>query len=213
MLPSIAMPEDFRDEYVDQIRSADEVARRCIVLYAVLAVGHHESRDEVVTWLSREELWDAVSPKESEVLLSESPTQQQRVNATWRAEGLLPLLWSLGLFPDLPSPQQLCDVQLLRGVLPPLFGPVAEFISNARLRGDLEIYGACKEICQIHWRIRDAQFQDQPPLSGRLPRMPVPDCEPPVASYNAGVVVERHHALNWLIGYCGQAWDGITTDT
>ena len=27
------------------------------------------------------------------------------------------------------------------------------------------------------------------------------------------VVYERHYALNWLIGYCDQSWDEVTTDT
>jgi len=30
---------------------------------------------------------------------------------------------------------------------------------------------------------------------------------------DAGIVIERHAALNWLIGYMGQSWDEITTDT
>src|SRR5262245_48423920 len=144
------MPEEFQDEYVEQIRSANEVARRCIVLYAVLAAGHNEPRDQLVQWLRHEGLWDAVSPKESEFILSESPTQRQRVNATWRAEALFPLLWSLGLVLELPSPQQLCDVQLIRSVLPPLFGSVGEFVSTARLRGDAEIHAANEEVYQIH---------------------------------------------------------------
>ena len=94
------MPDESQEEYVEQIRSADEVARRCIVLYAVLAAGHGEPRDELVSWLRREDLWDAVSPKESEFLLAESPTQRHRINATWRAEALFPLLWSLGLISE-----------------------------------------------------------------------------------------------------------------
>jgi len=207
------MPEDFQDEHVDQIRSADEVVRRCLVLHAVLAVGHEVPRDQVVSWLRRESLWDAVSPEESQFLLSESPTPQQRINATWRAEALFPLLWSLGLIPELPSPQQLCDLQLIQSVLPPLFEPVAEFISSARLRADSEIHAANEEIYQIHWRVRDAQLRGQPTPPGKLARMPVPDCEPPVESYHSGVVRERHYALNWLIGYCGQDWDDISTDT
>src|SRR5437667_307140 len=104
------MPEDSHDEYVEQIRSENEVARRCIVLYAVLAAGHDQPRGEIVAWLRREGLWDAVSPAESGFLLPESTTQQQRINATWRAEALVPLLWSLGLITEMPSPQQLCDV-------------------------------------------------------------------------------------------------------
>src|SRR5258708_4762740 len=100
------MPEDSQDEYVDQIRSADEVARRCILLYAVVAAGHGEPHDPLVQWLRREGLWEEVSPEESEFLLSASPTQKQRIDATWRAEALYPLLWSLGLIAELPSPQQ-----------------------------------------------------------------------------------------------------------
>ena len=30
---------------------------------------------------------------------------------------------------------------------------------------------------------------------------------------NRGVVMERHYALNWLIGYAGRDWDEVSTDT
>jgi hypothetical protein len=207
------MPKDSQDEYVEQIRSAEEVARRCLVLYAVVAAGHGEPRDELVQWLRREGVWHVVSPKESEFLLSVSPTQKQGINATWRAEALLPLLWSLGLIAELPSPQQLCEVQLMRRVLPSLRDSVGEFVSRARLRSDEEILAANEEIYQIHWRVRDFQLRHQPTPPGKLPRMAQEDIDPPAESYNPGVVRERHYGLNWLIGYCGRDWDDITTDT
>jgi hypothetical protein len=207
------MPEDSQDEYTDQIRSADEVARRCIVLYAVLGAGHEEPRDQLVEWLRRERLWEAVSPKEAEFLLCESPSEQDRINATWRAEALFPLLWALGLIAEMPSPQQLCDVQLIRSELPPLLSSVREFVSTARLRNEKEIYAANNEVYHIHWRVRDARLRGLPAPPGKLPRMPHVDSDPPVESYDSGVVWERHYALNWLIGYCGQDWDDITTDT
>jgi len=207
------MTEDSQDEYIDQIRSADEVARRCIVLYAVVAAGHGEPRDPLVQWLRREGLWEEVSPEESEFLLSTSPSQKQRINATWRAEALFPLLWALGLISELPSPQQLCDLQLIRGVLPTLLGSVSGFISTARLRSDAEIQAANEAINHIHWRVRDWQLGHQPTPPGKLPRMPHENIDPPAESYDADVVRERHYGLNWLIGYCGQDWDDITTDT
>jgi hypothetical protein len=181
-------------------------------LHGVLAAGHNEPRDEIVEWLHREGLWDWVTAKESDFLLSNSPAEQQRINATWRAEALFPLLWSLGLI-ELPSPMQLCDLQLIQGVMPPLLDPVGEFISSAKLRSESEIYDANEEIYHIHWRVRDAQLRNEPTSPGKLPRMPVEDLDPPVESYVTGVVQERHYALNWLIGYCGQEWDDITTDT
>jgi len=207
------MSEDLQKEYVEKIRSADEVARRCIVLYAVVAASHDEPRSDLVEWLHREGLWDAVSPKEAEFLLADSPTQQQRFQGQWSAEALFPLLWALGRIAALPSPQQICDVPLMQGVLPPLCDPVGGFIVSARLRSDAEIHAANKEIYQIHWRVRDLQSRNDPASPGRLARMPVADCNPPAESYNSGVVQERHYGLNWLIGYCGQDWDDVTTDT
>jgi hypothetical protein len=196
-----AMPDKFDDDdeedCVEHIRPDDEVARRCIALYAVIAAGHSEPREDLVAWLRREDIWDAVSPEESVFLLSDSPTQQEQINATWRAEALFPLLWSLGLLEELPHPSQQADLQLIRRVLPELLGSVAVFVSSARLRPDEEIHRANEDIYQIHWKVRDAQ------LFGR----PVPD------GFDSGVVQERHHALNWLIGYGGQEWDYITTDT
>lgn len=197
----------------EKIRRPNEVARRCIVLYAVLAAGHNEPRDQLVAWLQREGLWEDVSPNEARFLLAESPNEQQRINATWRAEALFPLLWALKRIAELPSPQQQCDVGKMQDVLPPLFEPVAEFLNGARLRSESEIEAANEEIYQIHWRVRDAQLRDQPTPPGQLPRMPVAEVDPPVETYDAAVVYERHYALNWLIGYCGQHWDDITTDT
>jgi len=207
------MPEESQPEYVEQIRTAGEVARRCLALHGVLAAGHDVPREQIVTWLQGEGLWDDVSPMESAFLAAESPTPQQRINATWRAEALFSLLWSLDLISILPSPTQRCDLQLLQRALPPLFEPVTEFISPARLRRGAEIHNAREEIYHIHWRVRDARLRGQPTRPGQLPRMPAKDCEPPVEIFDAGVVQERHHSLNWLIGYRGQNWDDISTDT
>jgi hypothetical protein len=190
------MPEDTQ-ECADKIRSADEVARRSLVLYAVVAAGHGEPRNELMSWLKAENLWEAASPTEVEFLQSATPTQQQLVNGTWRAEALAPLLWSLGLIPELLPPTGLCDVQGLRRVLPPLMGSAAQWLTTARLRPDGEVLDANENIYQTHWKVRDAR------LNGR----PVPE------NFHPGVVQERHYAFNWLIGYCGQAWDDISTDT
>jgi len=191
------MPEETQDEYEEKTRGADEVARRCIALYAIIAAGHEEPRGELIDWLRRENLWEAVSPVEASFLQSDAPTKQQLVNATWRTEALSSLLWSLGFVPELPPPTGLCDVQALRRVLPPLMGSVAEWVSTARLRPDSEFREANENIYQIHWAVRDAR------LNGR----PIPQ------GFDPGVVQERHYALNWLIGYCGQDWDDISTDT
>jgi len=191
------MPEDPQNDYPWQMRSANEVARRCVVLYPVVAAGHGGPRGEFIGWLKREGLWDAVSPKEVAFLQSESPTQKQQADATWRVEALAPLLWSLRLLPELPPPTGYCDGKAMKRVLPPLMGSTVEWLALARLRPAEEIYDANEGIYQMHWAVRDARLNDKP----------VPNC------YDAGVVQERHYALNWLIGYSGQDWDDVSTDT
>ena len=66
---------------------------------------------------------------------------------------------------------------------------------------------------QIHWRVRDFQLRRQPTPPRKLARMAHEDIDLPTESYVPGVVQERHYGLNWLIGYGGQAWDDIRTDT
>lgn len=203
----------------EKIREAKDVARRCIVLYAVVAAGHNESRKLLVEWLQREGLWDYVTPQEQVFLENSEPTKQQLNQASWRVEALFPLLWALRLINDLPEPAALCDVAFVQSVLPPLCSSTSTFISSAQLRSDSEIYDANEDILNIHWRIRDVEISKKSPAPEpagnlkRLPRMDANPEEPPVETFDVGVVVERHHALNWLIGYCGQEWDDITTDT
>ncbi len=191
------MIEEYDDEPLDEIRGAEEVARRCVVLYAVLAAGHRHPRGELVAWLRREGVWEAASPEESDFLLSDSPTQRQTINATWRAEALFPLVWALGLIPELPAPTQICDVQRMLRVLPPLLGAVGDFIGSAKLRQENEILDAHENVFQIHWLVRDAEIHGRPTPDG----------------YDPGVVRERHYGLNWLIGSMGLDWDDVTTDT
>ena len=52
-------------------------------------------------------------------------------------------------------------------------------------------------IYRYHWAVVDARINGQDAPAG----------------LNSGVVLERHYALNWLIGYFDQAWDDISTDT
>ena len=178
------------------LRSAPEVARRCLILYAVVAAGHKSPREELVRWLLREALWESVSTEESAFLRSSSPSRQQMIGATWRAEALLTLLWALARIQALPPPTGQCDVPLIRSALPPLLGSTSEFISKASIRNEAEIIDVHEDTYQAHWAVRDAVINDRP----------VPD------RYNLEILQERHHALNWLI-FPEQGWDDVTTDT
>lgn len=179
------------------IRTPREVARRCVVLYAVIAAGHGEDRPQLREWLQTSGLLCSASPEEKALLECAAPTDQQKVNATWRVEALAPLLWALKKLPDQQPPVELCDTQALRAALPPLLGPIDQWVHAAQLRNADEIYEANEAIYNINWSVRDAQIFGKSIPNG----------------YHPGIVQERHHALNWLIGYENQDWDEVATDT
>jgi hypothetical protein len=174
-------------------RTADAVAKRCLVLYAVVAAGNREPRAGLADWLRREGLWAEVSPEESAFLTADEPEQQAMINATWRTEALGALLWALGKI----EATDMGDVPVLRRAMPPLYGESGEFVAGAVLREEADVLALYEEIYQAHWAVRDARLNGRPLPEGLHP----------------GVLQERHHAMNWLIGYCGQEWDDVATDT
>lgn len=184
------------DEPEDEFRSAAAVARRCLVLCSVVAASHDEDRTKILSWLKSEGLWDDTSPKERSFLQSKKPTNKQLINASWRVEALYLLLWALRLIPSLDVGQTPSEQFRLTELLP-FMGPTSEFINNSELRREDEIYELNEKIYEAHWAVRDARIN-----SKSSPK----DIDP-------GVIMERHYGINWLMGYCGQSWDNVTTDT
>lgn len=191
--PHLPLVED-EDEV--RLRGAKDVAERAIILYVLLAVAHQENREHLVAWLKDQSLWKAVSPKEQTFLEDNQPSQQDIITASWRAESLWTLLWSLGYVERLELPQDFCDSQLIQQIMPEPESSTALFIDQASLRPTSEILDATDLIYRIHWSVVDADLSKREVPKGFQP----------------GVVYERHYALNWLTWYADD-WDDITTDT
>lgn len=71
------------------------------------------------------------------------------------------------------------------------------FVAEAKLRPLAELLDQTDRIYRYHWAVVNARVSGTAPPAGLEP----------------GVVLERHYALNWIIGYMEQEWDEITTDT
>ena len=126
------------------------------------------------------------------------PSAQQLVDAGWRAEALFVLVWAIGLVDELPPANQQADTALFQELLPPFAEVSAEaIISQAKRRSDAELLEMADVILKLHWEARDAKY--------RLGRA--------ATHVEIEIIQERHHAINWVIGYDGVAWDDITTDT
>lgn len=181
----------------DEIRTSHEIARRAIVLFAVVAFASGTPRLELVDWLDAEDLWLELSPIELEFVSSDSPTEKQIVNASWRSEALIVLLWSLGIVEKLPAANELVDPESFKSTIPPNSTASAKvFVESSHRRSDDELLEMEEELFNLHWVARDAA------LHGRAS-----------PNVNIEVIQERHHAINWVLGYNGASWDDVPTDT
>jgi Domain of unknown function (DUF4272) len=155
-------------------------------------------RDDVTAWLKETGAWDNLSPTELALLEASSPTRQMMIDAGWRSEALTMLLWTLGKLGELPPADVECDTSIFQEILPPFADISAEeFVKTATRRSDTELLDMAEACMNLHAEYYSAERQ------GRPPRQPV----------DGGIIRERHHAINWAIGYEGLAWDHVTTDT
>ncbi|HDS01485.1 MAG TPA: DUF4272 domain-containing protein [candidate division Zixibacteria bacterium] len=180
----------------DEVRAPGEIAKRALSLAAVISCAYGDSKKDVVAWLKKENLWDAVSPSEKEFLENET-TKEQNAKFTWRIEALVPLLWSINKIGKMPGIKSECNTEPLKKAViwPP--NSTKEYIASSKIRAEDELFEEYEKVYQAHWKVRDAQLNNKP----------VP------GKYNPEVVYERHYGFNWLTGYMGQDWDDITTDT
>ncbi len=140
-------------------------------------------------------LASAFTPDEKAFIENPNPTQHDRVQFAWRYEGYWVMLWALGFLDKLERPDTICDVKLAVSILRD-HGRDG-FLKKAKLRPQAELLDAADLIYRYHWAVVDARVNES---------------EAP-AGLDSGIVMERHHALNWLIGYMDQEWDDVSTDT
>ena len=195
---SFTDPKFENSQTADEIREAPDIARRALALFAVVGISLGAPNAETVEWLRTESLWQALTPQEVLFLTADPPSERQRVNASWRSEALLMLLWSLGAIEHLPSLAEQCRAGDFQAFLPPFADvAVSDFISAARRKSDEDLLQMADDLLNSHWEARDAR------LNGR----PIP------AHLDIEIIQERHHGINWVIGYGGLPWDEVTTDT
>lgn len=134
---------------------------------------------------------EQLSPDERAFLAQEDPARQDIVRFGWRYEAVSTLQWALRINHELPFPDHICDAAAVtRAMLSKLPGKPA-------LRAPADVLDALDLTLRLHWITRQAQ------VDGKLP----------VEGLDAGVVQERHLALNWLVSDDALGWDDIDTPT
>lgn len=132
--------------------------------------------------------WGDLSPHELKTVEAETLTQRQIVDSSWAIEGVVALAWVIGLEPELGWPSDACDVR--RAVT------LVRQATSGKVRPLSEILDAADLHYRIHWACRQlVQLEGKAPPHSVLP----------------SVVIERRHALEWVI--CPEGWDDVDLST
>ncbi len=184
------------DERQTTPRLPEQVAKRCIAVALCAVKGETQGNDEALI-SNLVKMYGAqsfFSPEEAVFIDNPSPEPQQLIDFCWRYECVHVFLWALGHIDELKPPNIICDVPHDVGIIRDT-GP-DDFVEKARSRDQAEILDMADLYYRLHWAAIELRLQ------GKKSEI-----------IDEGIVRERHRALNWLIGYMGQKWDDVSTDT
>lgn len=193
-------------EEESKYRLVEEIAKRAVALmivsvYSECLLGEGMEVKEAYEFVSgiidRFGAEEFFSPKEKEYLQNSNPTQEEKVAYSWQYENLFVMEWALGLRDELDFPDHICDVPLSVRLLNDC-DSIEKVIEKSKPKSKDVLLDECDLIFCLDWACVDT----------RVHKLPAP------AGMDSGVVVERHKALNWLIGYDeATEWDDVRTDT
>ncbi|NII84187.1 MULTISPECIES: DUF4272 domain-containing protein [unclassified Pedobacter] len=175
------------------IRSAADIAKRILILAYLCTSIESDDKEDIITYLKAENLWEYVSIKEKELFNKVLLSEKEAMNLSWRAECINVLLWSINKIDNLGLP--IDEASGTINLIPGYMEPSEEFVNGAVIRDTAEILDASDLIYRIHWAIKQA----------RIDNTEIPNINP-------DVVQEWHQAINWITFY-EDRWDDITTDT
>jgi hypothetical protein len=175
------------------LRERDEIIARARALLLValraesVASGEPMSVEELTGKMPLAD--DALTPKEQAFLALAAPTQKECGEHIWRYESLNVLEWVLGLVDELAFPAAAGEQSEIVARLIGMRGP--------EVRNAGEILDALDLTYRLHWLVRQQRLKKKGDVAG----------------VDADVLMQRHHALNWLVRFQHAPWDAVNTPT
>lgn len=185
-----------------QLKSREEIARRAVCCLITIQHAYDRlqkreianSQQYFLRYLQRWNLTDYLTSDEWQIFRGEAE-QNMLMAFTWKYEAYWVLAWALGLVDELAYPANFCDADQAIAFVSP-HQEYAAFLATTKRRSGAEILDQTDLIYRLHWACVEARLQAAEMPSG----------------LNPDVVLERHMALNWLVGY-DDDWDNVSTDT
>lgn len=234
------------DEFSPTPPEAQRVAARALVLAAVVcrsALEGGAGDPEAEAMHKRLKEWTALSDVQQEFETSERDlvaarlgtlSRRQRIDASWRSEGLVVLAWALQRA-SLPSYSKAASGADVADTLGFYCDRQETALVNPALREPAELELLADQIMDIHWRFRDFAFgnshrdfasfereymRGKPDLVGfafangdlAIDGAAIADVSSDRRSDCESIVRERHQAANWLLG-TETLYSDVTTDT
>lgn len=180
------------------LRSEDELWQRLVALWGVVGAAMLRRNSFFKEYFSSDERRAMLSNDEAAFLFNDAPPEEDVIRFSWRLEALMFLAWCGGLVDDPGLPVKPSSAETILPLYPHDMGEAAMLRDALRLRSTEEILDKADLLLRLHWAVRDAHLNRREP--------------PP--KLNPGVVLEWHHAVNWMTRYDNEDdWDAVSTDT
>lgn len=180
------------------LRSEEELWGRLVALWGVVGAAMLRQNaffKEYFSPLARRILLTA---DEATFLFDDAPQEEDRIRFSWRLEAMMFLAWCAGLVDDPGMPAAPSSAEAILPLYPHDLGDAVMLRETIRVRPKEEILDWADRLYRLHWAVRDAHLNRREPPPG----------------LNPGVVLEWHHAVNWMTRYGGEDdWDAVGTDT
>lgn len=185
--------------YLDnpEFREPEEIARRMMILTALFQLNLEAPKDIIKKWLEENELIEYLNEEEFEYLKTDYSKlpEQTKTDIYWFVEAIWTFAWIGGLHNNLTLNTGVEDS--LASLIPNIAKnePVEKFISNFRLRNEVEIFEMLDKFYRAHWFARNNN------LTGKQSD-----------KVDLDIIMERRKALEFTV-YKEFDWDEISLDT
>lgn len=188
-LPQLPLIDELPEE---KWKTAQQIARRLIVLYTLTGLSHDADSKKLLAWLESESLGDEILDDERKYFEKKELSKKDIIRLSWNQESLFTLAWCLGLQRELPLPDREADLSSIFAKIPPQIAASKFVVQSKRIERRRILQEADLYYC-YHWATRHPEKWTHP------------------VSLSLDVVIERRRALDWVIS--DERFNEIALDT